>query len=392
MNASAQGIARGDLPAPAEVRKNGRIRWYRCPIDRKTLRKLAEPSDVRGMLQALGHLALWTSTGGLAWYFFTLEIWWAFCLFLFLHGTVAAFFTAPHHELCHTTVFRTKWLNELFLRVFSFLGWLNFEIYRFSHTHHHRFTLFEEGDREKVMPEHPSLRPLYLLQLFTVNVTGGYHSRGLIPVLRNFVRIALKRFDAPFNHWGPELYEGHPDERMKAVRWARLVLLLHAVSIAFFVGIGEAILAVLVSGSIFFAGWLRYFVGVTQHCGLRSNVADFRKCARTITLDPVTQFLFWHMNWHVEHHMYGAVPCYNLEKLHRTVAHDMPEPRTLIGAWKEMRETWKRQQQEPAYAHDTPVPAPRAGERGDDESLAASMGGLVPRALARSVPYQETHQ
>ena len=323
----------------------------------------------------------WVATGGLAWYFFTLEIWWGFCLFLFAHGIVASFFTAPHHELCHTTVFRTKRLNEFFLRVFSFLGWLNFEIYRFSHSYHHRFTLFVEGDREKVMPEHPSLRPLYLLQLFTVNITGGYHSRGLIPTLRNFIRIALNRFDNPFNYWGAELYEGHGEERMNAVRWARLVLLLHAALIVIFIGIGEPILAVLVSGSVFFANWLRYFVGVTQHCGLRSGVPDFRKCVRTITLDPVTQFLFWHMNWHIEHHMYGAVPCYRLEKLHRVVAHDMPQPRTLIGAWKEMRRTWKRQQTEPGYAYDTPVPAPKAREPGDDDPLAASMGGLTPRAL-----------
>ena len=382
MSPRVEGIARGDLTPLAEDRKNRRVRWYRCPIDREALRKLAEPSDARGLLQAMGHLAIWATTGGLAWYFFTLEIWWGFCLFLFLQGTVAAFFTAPHHELCHTTVFKTKWLNEFFLRVFAFLGWLNFEVYRFSHSYHHRFTLFVEGDREKVMPENPSLRALCLLQIFTVSITGGYHSRGLIPTVKNFIQIALNRFNRPFNYWGPELYEGYPEEQMKAVRWARLVLLLHAMMIAFFVGIGEPILAVLVSGSVFFASWLRYFVGVPQHCGLRSSVPDFRKCARTITLDPVSQFLFWYMNWHVEHHMYGAVPCYNLEKLHQVVAHDMPEPRTLIGAWKEMRETWKRQQKEPRYEYDTPVPVPQAPrERGGDDPLAASMGGLTPRAL-----------
>lgn len=80
--------------------------------------------------------------------------------------------------------------------------------------------------------------------------------------------------------------------------------------------------------------------------------------------------------------MYGAVPCYNLKKLHRAVADDMPEPRTLIGAWKEMRGTWKRQQKEPGYEYDTPVPPPQARERGDDDPLAASMGGLAPRVLA----------
>ena len=28
------------------------------------------------------------------------------------------------------------------------------------------------------------------------------------------------------------------------------------------------------------------------------------------------RFWYWHMNFHIEHHMYAAVPCYNLEKLH----------------------------------------------------------------------------
>ena len=382
MNPSADGTTRGDLPPLTGIHKNRRVRWYRCPIEPGTLRELATPSDLRGLVQAAGHLAIWAATGGLAWYLFTLEIWWGFLAALLLHGTVAAFFTAPHHELCHTTVFRTKWFNEFFLRVFAFLGWLNFEIYRFSHTHHHRFTLFVDGDREKVMPEEPSLRPLYLLQLFTVNITGGYQSRGLMPVLKNFVRTSLNRFDNPIGYWGPELYEGYPIERMKAVRWARLVLFQHAVLTVFFIGIGEPILAVLVSGSVFFANGLRYFAAATQHCGLRSNIPDFRKCARTVTLDPVSQFLFWHMNWHVEHHMYGAVPCYNLEKLHRAVAHDMPEPRTLIGAWKEMREIWKRQRSDPGYAYDTPVPEPKTGGRAADDPLAASMGGLAPRALS----------
>ena len=382
MNPKSEGVTPGDLPPLTEVRRNRRIRWYRCPIDPTTLRDLARPSDSRGLLQAIGHLAMWAATGSAAYCLFDLGMWWGFCAALFLHGTVAAFFTAPHHELCHTTVFRTKWLNKFFLRVFSFLGWQNFEIYRFSHSYHHRFTLFVEGDREEVLPVTPSLRILYLAQLFTLNITGGYQSRGLIPTLKNFVEIALNRFDNPFNSWGSELYEGHREERMKAVRWARTVLLGHVSVIAFFVGVGEPVVAVLVSGSAFFANWLRYFVGVPMHCGLRSHVPDFRKCVRTITLDPVTQFLYWYMNWHLEHHMYAAVPCYNLEKLHRAVAHDMPETRTLIGAWKEMRETWKRQQNEPDYEYDTPVPTPTVGERADAEPLAASIGGLTPRALA----------
>ena len=232
------------------------------------------------------------------------------------------------------------------------------------------------------MPVQPSLHPLYLLQLFTVNVTGGYQSRGLVPVLRNFATIAMHRFDNPFNAWGPELYDGYPEERKKAARWARLVLLVHTAVLVVSVGIGEPVVALLVSGSTFIGNWLRYFVGVPMHCGLRSNVPDFRKCVRTITLDPVSEFLYWHMNWHLEHHMYAAVPCYNLKRLHRSVRDDMPRPRTLVGAWREMRATWRRQRDDPGHAFDTPVPTPAGGGTAEANPRAASIGDLAPRAIA----------
>ena len=389
MNPIADGLDEVRQTPLSDVRRNLRIPWYRCPIERETLRALAEPSDLRGLAQSLGHLGLWVATGLSAYLLFASEIWWGFLLALFAHGTVASFFTAPRHELCHTTVFRTRWLNEGFLRIFSLLGWLNFQVYRFSHSYHHRYTLFVEGDREEVMPETPSLRFLYLLQLLTVNVTGGYQSQGLLPTMRNFGRLALHRLDRPFNSWGPELYAEQPAEGRKAVSWARLVLAFHATVILVSVAAGEPIVALLVSGSAFLANWLRYFVGVPMHCGLQSGVADFRKCVRTITLDPLTEFLYWHMNWHLEHHMYAAVPCYRLKRLHRAVAGDMPAPRTLLGAWREMRETWRRQQVDPGYAYDTPVPAPAPapvpseGDGGSDaDPLAASMGDLAPRAIA----------
>ena len=385
MNPIADGLDEVRQTPLSDVRRNLRIPWYRCPIERETLRDLAEPSDLRGLAQSLGHLGLWVATGLGAYLLFASQVWWGFLLALFAHGTVASFFTAPRHELCHTTVFRTRWLNEGFLRIFSLLGWLNFQVYRFSHSYHHRYTLFVEGDREEVMPETPSLRFLYLLQLFTVNVTGGYQSQGLLPTMRSFGRLALHRLDRPFNSWGPELYAEQPAEGRKAVSWARLVLAFHAAVILVSVAAGEPIVALLVSGSVFLANWLRYFVGVPMHCGLRSGVADFRKCVRTITLDPLTEFLYWHMNWHLEHHMYAAVPCYRLKRLHRAVAGDMPAPRTLLGAWREMRETWRRQQVEPGYAYDTPVPAPAPveGDGGTSpDPLAASMGDLAPRAIA----------
>lgn len=118
-----------------------------------------------------------------------------------------------------------------------------------------------------------------------------------------------------------------------------------------------------------------------MHTGLRDNVADFRLCVRSITLDPVSQFLYWRMNWHLEHHMFAAVPCYNLKRLSRTVAADLPKPRTLVGAWQEMRRTRKKQQEDPGYQFDTPLPGSTAQSAKKQDSLESSLGDLPPKSL-----------
>ncbi len=135
----------------------------------------------------------------------------------------------------------------------------------------------------------------------------------------------------------------------------------HALIVVGSSGIGEPVLILLLTLHVFFANALRYFVGAPMHCGLRSDVPDFRKSVRTITLDPLSEFLYWHMNWHLEHHMYAGVPFYNLKALHRAVADDMPAPRTLLGAWREMRAVRRHQREDPDYAYDTPVPSTGKG-------------------------------
>ena len=367
--------------APLEqVRKSFRVAWYRSPIEPATLRALVRRSDARGLLQAGGHLALWTCTGLATYAFYAQGLWLGFALALFAHGTIGSFFKGlAVHELGHGTVFKTKWLNGFFLRTYSLLGWWNFHEYAMSHTYHHRYTLHPRGDREVVLPRAPSLRPAYLLQLFTFNLFGGLESNGLIPIVKATVLSALGKYD---REWLEALYADQPAARRQAVAWARLVLLFHATVLVVAIVLQVWVLPVIVTLHLFFGNWLKYFVGLPMHCGLRDDVADFRKCVRTITLDPISEFLYWHMNWHTEHHMFAAVPCYNLKTLHQAVAADMPPPRTMIGAWREMRETWRRQQADPRYQYDTPLPRSAAGAPPEQDPLAASIGDLAPKALA----------
>ena len=119
---------------------------------------------------------------------------------------------------------------------------------------------------------------------------------------------------------------------------------------------------ILLSGGVFVANAWKYFLGLTQHAGLRDNVPDFRLCVRTVKADPLSSFLYWHMERHIEHHMYAGVPCYNLKRLSHEIADDLPRPRSVLGAWREMRGAWLRQLAEPGYQYDTPLP-PTAARR-----------------------------
>ena len=131
--------------------------------------------------------------------------------------------------------------------------------------------------------------------------------------------------------------------------WSRMLLLFHGTLLVVSLATGYWVFPLIITASAFIANWGSYAVSMPQHCGLKANDPDFRKCARSITLNPLAEFLYWRMNWHIEHHMFAGVPCYNLKKLHHLIAEDMPEPRTLLGAWREMRETWQRQKTDPDY-------------------------------------------
>ena len=83
------------------------------------------------------------------------------------------------------------------------------------------------------------------------------------------------------------------------------------------------------------------------------------------------------MNWHIEHHMFAGVP--SGKKLHEEIKFDMPEPRTLFSAWKEMIETYRLQKFDQDYQFDTPVPDSKMKEKKvNADPLASSIGDLAP--------------
>lgn len=378
-------------PPLSQARNALNVQWYRSAMPPERFRELSRANDRQGWIQAGGHLGLFLLTGLAVYVTWVEEHWLAFLLALFAHGTVATFFRGTAtHELGHGTVFRTRWLNRFFLYLFSMISWWNPFDYASSHTYHHRYTLHPEGDREVLLPLHPRTDKTFLLQLFTVNLltTPGrtFGKGGLISSVWVTILDAVGKSgynDVPSTEWLNALHADQPEQHRRSMWWSRAQLAVHGTILVIAIVTGLWVLPLIFTFCGFFANWLSYFVSLPQHCGMRENVADFRKSTRSMRVPRLLEFLYWHMNWHCEHHMYAGVPCYNLRALHEEVKDDMPEPRTLTGAWREMLATWKQQQTDPDYQFDTPLPATARTSRARKAiSEEASIGDLAPKGLA----------
>lgn len=389
MNATPETAAQPSFPPLSEVRKTLRVKWYRCPIDHDRLRQLSARSDKRGWIQTGGHVGLYLALVALtvdcwanqSWILFVLS-WW--CL-----GFVATFFKGTAaHELGHGTVFKTKALNNWFLHAICLISWWDPYDYGASHTYHHRFTTHLKADRENVLPLTPSLAPRVLIPLFTINLFSkpdrNFSKGGFLWTVYLTARTALGvpsgHTNIPSQEWLEKLHDDQPAAFRQSVRWSRILMLFHTSVLLVSLLTGWWVLSLVITLPSYVANIGSYLLGTTQHCGLQQNNSDFRKNTRSIKLNPVLRFLYWHMNWHTEHHMYAGVPCYNLKALAKEIEADMPAPKSLLGAWIEMRDTWQKQKTDPGYAFDTPVPAGTQVEGMSAEGdIVNSIGDLAPK-------------
>jgi len=104
-------------------------------------------------------------------------------------------------------------------------------------------------------------------------------------------------------------------ERHKVYRTARIHLAIYAVTIGLAVGFRTWLPVVLIGGPRLYGALLLYFYSFTQHAGMGENVLDYRLNTRTVKMCRLNRFLYWNMNYHVEHHMFPLVPYHNLPKL-----------------------------------------------------------------------------
>ena len=171
---------------------------------------------------------------------------------------------------------------------------------------------------------------------------------GLIDRTKGLIRLSRGIL---VGEWENTLFPAdEPGKRQSLIRWARILLFGHLLIVVVCVPLGLWMIPVLITLAPFYGGLLLFLCNNTQHVGLQDNAPDFRLCTRTILLNPVVRFLYWHMNFHIEHHMYAAVPCYNLGRLHDAIKHDLPRsPNGLLETWRAIIPILQRQKVDPQF-------------------------------------------
>jgi fatty acid desaturase len=325
--------------------KHTDVDWIRVNISREDLKRFTTRSDLKGLAYAMGFLLLIAATGTLAYMAFARGLWLLLALALYVHGSFYAFFGNALHELSHNTVFRSKWLNVAFTSLFGWLYWpYNPHLYRLSHQkYHHRYTLYQGSDGEDV-PNYVELEPRLFFDLFLRAV----RPKELVQNLGRLVTLkpTSKGWRGRGYHldWWEQfvLQNASEKERRQVYRMAAASLIGHVLFVALCIVLGVWFLPILVTFAPFYgASFMGFMAGIHQHAACEANHPDFRVSCGDATLDPLTSFLYWRMEYHIEHHMFAAIPCYNLKPFSRFVADQLPPKEPAIPRIRKLHEICK---------------------------------------------------
>lgn len=318
--------------------------WTKCPVPRPVMKQLMQRSDARAIRDTVLWYALLAAAGVLA--YRSLGTAWAIPAFIVYGALYCGPADSRWHESGHGTAFKTRWINDVLYQVASFQVFRRPTVWRWSHARHHTDTLVVGRDPEIAAPVPTRWGRLMLSFVGIPQVTSE------LPKLLNN---ALGRLGDEEKTFIPE------SEWPKVVREARAWVAVYAAIVAGCVAAGTALPLLFVGLPSLYGAWLYQFFGLTQHAGLPENVTDHRQNCRTVMMNPVFRFLYWNMNYHVEHHMYPMVPFHALPRLHEAMKHDTPPayPST-VAAYAEILPALWRQARDPTYHVVRPVPAAKA--------------------------------
>jgi fatty acid desaturase len=307
-------FARRDLIAPAK------------------LKALSVKSDWRGGLKLGAHLGAIVLTGAalsLAW-----GGWLAVPAFV-AHGILINFLYAGQHELSHSTVFKTKQLNEIFGRLFGFILIYPRDFDQIQHFAHHRYTQNWEGDGELA-------RDRYTLASYLLWVLGPtyWYTR-----VRRVIRFSFGVVTEPY------IPDNRKADVIREARWhlaGYAAIALLSVAAGSWAALQLWLLPMIVMKPV------HQLQNTIEHLGL-PHIDTITENTRTTRTNGIMRWLAWNMQYHTAHHAFPGVPCYALPKLHNEIfvekGRKPPTMSYLTFQWAVLRAFWNGRT-EADYADD----------------------------------------
>ena len=328
--------------------------WYHTEVPRKLMKDLMQRSDgpaIRDTVILFAAMAALAAVG--------IALWpsWASVPFWLAYGVLyGSAMDSRWHECSHGTAFRTRWMNDWLYQVASFCMVRNPVTWRWSHARHHTDTIIVGRD-----PEIAIMRPPELVRLLANLI-------GLVDAWNGWGRMILNA--AGRIH--PEEATFIPEqEQPKVIRVARVWVAIYSATIALALALGSVLPLMVVGLPRLYGAWHHVMTGLLQHGGLADNVVDHRLNSRTVYMNPVSRFIYWNMNYHVEHHMFPMVPYHRLPALHAAIRHDLPAPSpSITAALREMLPALWRQLHNEDYFLRRSLPASARPYREDFHAAA----------------------
>ncbi|WP_159517330.1 NADH:ubiquinone reductase (Na(+)-transporting) subunit F [Sunxiuqinia indica] len=326
--------------------------WYTSPVPKDKMRELLVRKDGPAIRDTLLWFGLIFGSGYLVY------LWWGAWYVAFPYIVYSVLYASTSdsrwHESSHGTAFKTDWMNNVLYEISSFMVLRQSTVWRYSHARHHSDTIIRGRDPEIAVPRPPDIKQI-ILTFFGV--------ASAVPEFKKMITHASGRIDPQVATYVPER------EWRKVIFKARIYVSIFLFVIFLSVFYGTILPLMFIGLPTLFGTWLMPVYGFTQHAGLQENVLDHRLNCRTVYMNRVHRFLYWNMNYHVEHHMFPLVPYHNLPQLHELVKDDCPKPYNgIIETFKEIIPAILKQVKDPYYYVERKLPE-RSGQHDEQPDI-----------------------
>lgn len=325
--------------------------WYTTPIPRDKMKELLTRKNGPAIRDTLLWFGLIIGSGALVY------LWWGTWFVIFPYIVYSVLYASSSdsrwHESSHGTAFKSDWMNNALYEISSFMVLRQSTVWRWSHARHHSDTIIRGRDPEIAIPRPPDIKKILLV---FVGISSS------VPELKKLLTHASGKIDPQVATYVPE------SDYRKVIFKARIYTMIFLSVIALSIIYGTILPLMYIGLPTILGSWLMPVYGFTQHAGLQENVLDHRLNCRTVYMNRIHRFLYWNMNYHVEHHMFPLVPYHALPRLHELMKHDCPKPYNgIIETYKEIIPTIFKQVKDPWYhvKRELPETAHSATQKAD---------------------------